>query len=180
MKNVMVIIGSVRENRFADRVLPLVLAELKNHPQLEIDLADLKDIKLPFYNNKYSPSHPNFKYEDEITAGWAKRVEAADGFIFLTPEYNYSTSAVLKNAIDWVYEGWNHKPVAFVAWGVDKGVRAVESLRQIAAWPQMRPLRNATYIPAFAAFDTNGKLVDENIPKQISRTVGQLEEVLKV
>jgi NAD(P)H-dependent FMN reductase len=179
MKKIMVVVGSVRQNRFADRVLPLVIEELKRHPQLEVDIADLKDIQLPFYNHEYSPSNPQFVYADAQTQDWAMRVEAADGFIFLTPEYNYSTSAVLKNAIDWVYGGWSHKPVAYVAWGVDKGVRAVESLRQIAAWPQMRPLRDATYIPAYAAFDADGKLIDKGIPKRIARTISQLEEILE-
>lgn len=179
MKKVMVIVGSVRKNRTADKVLPLVKAELQKHPKLEVDFADLKDIELPFFNDALSPSNPDFTYTTRETADWAKRVGAADGFIFLTPEYNYSTSAVLKNAIDWVYQGWQHKPVAYVSWGVDKGVRAVEHLRQIAAWPQMMPLRDATYIPAYTAFDQQGKLIDESVPGRIARTVSQLEETLE-
>jgi NAD(P)H-dependent FMN reductase len=178
MKKVMVIVGSVRKGRTAEKVLPLVTNELRKHPGLELDIADLKDIPLPFYDHPQSPSTPGFTYEHPLTAEWAKRVAAADGFIFLTPEYNHSTTAVLKNAIDWVYEGWNHKPVAFVSWGVDKGVRAVEHLRQIVQWPLMRPLRNATYIPAYTAFDHEGRLLDDSIPKKLERTVDQLEEAL--
>jgi NAD(P)H-dependent FMN reductase len=179
MKRVMVIVGSVRKGRTAEKVLPLVKEELEKYPDLEVDVADLKDIALPFYDHPQSPSTPGFMYEHPVTAEWARRVGAADGYIFLTPEYNHSTTAVLKNAIDWVYKEWNHKPVAFVSWGVDKGVRAVEHLRQIVQWPLMLPLRNATYIPAYTAFDQDGTLVDDSVRKKLAHTIGQLEDTLK-
>lgn len=178
MKKIMVIVGSVRKKRTADKVLPLVKEELQKHPELEVDIADLKDIALPFFDNIVSPSNPNFSHEYDATAAWDKRVTEADGFIFLVPEYNYSVPAVLKNAIDWVYEGWHGKPVAYVAWGVDSGVRAVEHLRQIAAWPKMVPLRDATYIPFLTAFDKDGNLQDESVRARIAQTIKQLEEAL--
>ncbi len=177
MKKIMVIVGSVRENRAADKVLPLVQEALRKHTNLVVDVADLKDINLPFYNNPRSPSNPQFSYDDPVTAAWGKRVAAADGFVFMTPEYNYSTSGVLKNAIDWGKD-WENKPVAYVAWGVHGGIRAVEHLRQIAAWPQMIPLRDAAYINVYSAFDQDGKLLDESIPQKLDRTISQLEEAL--
>jgi NAD(P)H-dependent FMN reductase len=178
MKKILVVVGSVRKNRKADLILPLVKEVLEKHPDLEVDIADLKDVQLPFFDHPASPMMPGFMPDDPEAAKWVKRVDAADGFIFMTPEYNHSTTGALKNAIDWVYHGWVGKPVAFVSWGVQSGVRAVEHLRQIVLWPHMKPLRTATYIPIFSAFDQDGKLADESVHTNIERTVQELKEAV--
>jgi NAD(P)H-dependent FMN reductase len=179
MKKIMVVIGSARQGRAADKIVQLVSNELAKHPDLKVDIADLKEVGLPFYDHPLPPSMPGFEYQTPETKQWGERVAANDGFIFLTPEYNHSTSAILKNAIDWVYTGWNNKPVAFVSWGVDSGVRAVEHLRQIVQWPMLTPLLTATHIPLFTAFDKDGKLVDNSVSVKLARTVDELEKSLK-
>ena len=65
----------------------------------------------------------------------------------MTPEYNYGTSAVLKNAIDWVYPEWNRKAAAFVSYGSAMGARAVQQLRETAIEVQMAPIRSSVHIP---------------------------------
>lgn len=173
----MVVVGSVRKNRSADKILPLVQTALAKHTDIQVNIADLQDIPLPFYDHALSPSNPDFVHEHPETAAWAERVGKADGYVFLTPEYNHSTSAVLKNAIDWVSGEWAHKPVAFVSWGVDSGVRAVEHLRQITLQLRLTPLRRATYIPVFTAFDEHGN-ADERVPRHLEQTIQELYTAL--
>jgi NAD(P)H-dependent FMN reductase len=68
--------------------------------------------------------------------------------VFVTPEYNYGTSAVLKNAIDWVYPEWNRKAAAFVSYGGTAGIRSVQQLRETAVELQLAPVRTSVHIPA--------------------------------
>jgi NAD(P)H-dependent FMN reductase len=76
-----------------------------------------------------------------------RQIEASDGFVFVTPEYNYGPPAVLKNAIDWVYPEWNRKAAAFVSYGSVMGARAVQQLRQIIVELQLVPIRSSVHIP---------------------------------
>jgi len=74
------------------------------------------------------PGHP--PYESEVVKRRTAEIAASDGFVFVRPKYNYGTSAVLKNAIDWVYPEWNRKVAAFVSYGNAIGARAVQQLRE--------------------------------------------------
>ena len=78
---------------------------------------------------------------------WTAQIAASDGFVFVTPEYNYGPSAVLKNAVDWVYPEWNRKAAAFVSYGSAMGARAVQQLRETAIEIQMAPIRSSVHIP---------------------------------
>jgi len=78
---------------------------------------------------------------------WTTAIGESDAFVFVTPEYNYGTSAVLKNAIDWVYPEWNRKPVAFVSYGSAGGARSVQQLRETAIELQLAPIRSAVHVP---------------------------------
>lgn len=127
----MLINGSVREGRASDKIQDWVLDVLKNESDLEIDVADLKEVDLPFYDEAMPPSAPNMTYTNPKGTAWAKRVAEADAFLLLTAEYNHGPTPVLKNAIDWVYSGWNYKPVGFVSYGAAAGgTRAVQQLKQ--------------------------------------------------
>jgi NAD(P)H-dependent FMN reductase len=85
-------------------------------------------------------------YKDPRQKRWAAKVGEADGYILVSPEYNHGTSAVLKNALDYLYEEWNRKPVAFVSFGNAGGARAVEQLRGIAVELRMAPLGEAVHL----------------------------------
>src|SRR6266849_917626 len=86
-------------------------------------------------------------YEHDVVKKWTAQIAASDGFVFVTPEYNYGPSAVLKNAIDWVYPEWNRKAAAFVSYGSAMGARAVQQLRETAIEIQMAPVRSSVHIP---------------------------------
>ena len=78
---------------------------------------------------------------------WRERIARADALLFVTPEYNYGPSAVLKNAIDWVYPEWNRKAAGFVSYGSAMGVRSVQQLRQTMTELQLAPVRSSVHIP---------------------------------
>jgi NAD(P)H-dependent FMN reductase len=85
-------------------------------------------------------------YEHDVVKKWTAQIAASDAFVFVTPEYNYGPSAVLKNAIDWVYLEWNRK-AAFVSYGAALGARAVQQLRETAIEIQVAPIRSSVHIP---------------------------------
>jgi NAD(P)H-dependent FMN reductase len=82
-----------------------------------------------------------------VVKKWTAQIAASDDFIFVTPEYNYGPSAVLKNTIDWVYPEWNRKAAAFVSYGSAMGARAVQQLRKTAIEIQIAPIRSSVHIP---------------------------------
>jgi NAD(P)H-dependent FMN reductase len=94
------------------------------------------------------PSSPGrARYENEVVKRWTAEIAASDGFVFVTPEYNYGPAAVLKNAIDWVYPEWNRKAAAFVSYGGALGARSVQQLREVAIELQIAPVRSSVHIP---------------------------------
>lgn len=142
-----VIAGSTREGRFSDKAAEWIAGEIKKQEGVSVEVLDLRDYDMPFFNESMSPSFKQEPYKNEAVMRFTKKIEEGDAFIMVTPEYNHSTSGVLKNALDWVYPEWNNKPVAFVSYGSMGGARAVEQLRQIAVELQMAPIRNAVHIP---------------------------------
>jgi NAD(P)H-dependent FMN reductase len=103
---------------------------------------------MPFFDQPLPPAMPGRPpYENEVVKEWTAEIARSDGFIFVTPEYNYGPSAVLKNALDWVYPEWNHKAVAFVSYGSAMGARGVQQLRVTAIELQLAPVRFSVHIP---------------------------------
>jgi NAD(P)H-dependent FMN reductase len=91
--------------------------------------------------------HAGPPYTNEVVQRWTAAIAQSDGFVFVTPEYNYGPSAVLKNAIDWVYPEWNRKAVGFVSYGSAMGARSVQQLRETAIELQLAPIRSSVHIP---------------------------------
>ncbi|MDB4978099.1 MAG: NADPH-dependent reductase [Candidatus Peribacteria bacterium] len=147
-----VIIGSTRPNRFGDKPGKWIYEEAKKVEGVEVELLDLVDYPMPFYEEPMGPSMLNKKYSNDVVKKFSAKVDAADAFIIVTPEYNHSTSGVLKNALDHLFPEWNNKPVGFVSYGGVGGARAVEHLRQISVELEMAPIRNAVHIPGNILF----------------------------
>ncbi len=143
--SVKVIVGSTRVGRFSDKPATWIAEELKKHEGLSVEIVDLQDYEMPFFNEPVSPSYKSEPYKNEAVARFTAKIAEGDAFVIVTPEYNHSTSGVLKNAMDWVYQEWNNKPVAFVSYGSVGGARAVEQLRLVAVELQMAPMREAVH-----------------------------------
>jgi NAD(P)H-dependent FMN reductase len=117
MKNVLVVISSARENRAADNVFRQVNAVLDEFTDVQVSIADLKDLNIPNFNEPKNPSWDDFEIHNESAKKWSKMVQEANGVLILTPEYNHGMPGSLKNAIDWLYKEWQKKPVALIGYG---------------------------------------------------------------
>lgn len=172
----MVIIGSVREGRVADKVTNWALKQMEQE-DIELDVVDLKDIKLPFYYEPTLPVIANGQYDNLEATAWAKRVAEADAFIMITPEYNHGYPASLKNAIDWVAQGWYHKPIGFISYGgISGGIRAVQQLKQVVLEVRMHPVHDNVYIPFVSqAFDESGNPTSDNLNNNLKSLVNEIQ-----
>src|ERR1700731_4667176 len=142
-----VIVGSTRQNRFSEKPAQWIFQHLKKR-DVDARLLDLHDFSMPFFDQAVPPAMPGRQpYENEVVRKWAAAIGASDGFLFVTPEYNYGPPAVLKNAIDWVYPEWNRKAAAFVSWGSAVGARGVQQLRETMIEVQVAPVRSSVHVP---------------------------------
>jgi NAD(P)H-dependent FMN reductase len=139
---IQVIVGSVREGCASAPVARWVQAGASG--QIDAELVDLADWPLPMFALATPPAMGDYK--DPLQKRWAAKIGEADGYVLVSPEYNHGTSAVLKNALDYLYAEWNRKPVAFVSFGNTGGARAVEHLRGIAVELRMAPLGEAVHL----------------------------------
>jgi NAD(P)H-dependent FMN reductase len=146
-----IILGSTRPNRVGEAVAKWVhgLAAARNDATYE--LVDLKDYDLPLLDEPIPPSQG--KYSQAHTKKWAATIDTFDAFVFVTPEYNHSTSGALKNAIDFLYKEWNNKAAGFVSYGSASGVRAVEHLRLIMAELQIADVRAQVMLSLMTDFE---------------------------
>ncbi len=151
MLKIGIIVGSTRPGRNSIHVAKWVdgIAQTRNDAQFElIDLADydlpLLDEPIPASAGIYSKPH---------TLKWAAKISEMDGFVFVTPEYNHSIPAALKNAIDFIYGEWNNKAAGFVSYGSANGVRSVEQLRQIMGEIQIADVRAQVMLSLFSDFE---------------------------
>src|SRR6202007_2766855 len=126
MMTISVIVGSTRQGRFSEKPAQWILEHLRKREGIEAQLLDLRDFPMPFFDQPLPPAMPGRPpYEHDVVKTWTAQIAASDGFVFVTPEYNYGPSAVLKNAIDWVYPEWNRKAACFVSYGSAMGGRGV-------------------------------------------------------
>lgn len=151
MTRIGIILGSTRPNRNGEQVAKWVYDIASRRPDAEFELVDLRDYPLPHLDEPLPPSMG--QYSNEHTKAWADKIASFDGFVIVTPEYNHSTSGVLKNAIDYLYAEWNNKAVGFVSYGSVGGARAVEQLRLISGELQMADVRQQVALSLLTEFE---------------------------
>ncbi|WP_326726497.1 NADPH-dependent FMN reductase [Streptomyces phaeochromogenes] len=134
-----IILGSTRPGRNGEAVARWAQEIASQRDDAEFELVDIADFKLPHLDEAVPASMG--QYANAHTQEWAQKVASFDGYLFVTPEYNHSTSGALKNAIDFVYGEWNNKAAGFVSYGSVGGARAVEHLRLIMAELQVATVR---------------------------------------
>jgi NAD(P)H-dependent FMN reductase len=148
--NLAVIVGSTREGRFGGTVARWFVTQARQRSEMALDVIDLIDIDLPMVY----PQQP-----EPAVQRYVERVDRADAFVVVTPEYNHGYPASLKQAIDLPRDQWRRKPVAFVSYGgIGGGLRAVEQLRQVFAELHAVTMRDAvSFHMAWELFDESGK-----------------------
>lgn len=165
---VAVILASNREGRFAPVVADWFLSRTEGHPAVVTDLIDVAALDLPTALS-YRPG----PQAQALLAEVSDRLAAADAFVVITPEYNHSYPAPLKNLIDWHRAEWQAKPVAFVSYGgISGGLRAVEHLRQVFAELHVVSVRDTvSFHNAGALFDDEGRHLDPAGPDAAAKTM---------
>ncbi|MEV4511792.1 NAD(P)H-dependent oxidoreductase [Dactylosporangium sp. NPDC049525] len=151
MTKIGIILGSTRPGRNGEAVAKWVYDIASRRSDAEFELVDLLDYDLPHLDEAIPASQG--MYANEHTKQWAAKIAELDGFVFVTPEYNHSTSGALKNAIDFVYGEWNNKAAGFVSYGAAGGTRAVEHLRLIMGELQVADVRAQVALSLFTDFE---------------------------
>src|SRR5205823_15024585 len=151
MTRIGVILGSTRPGRRGEQVARWVMENATPRDDAQFELIDLADYPLPHLDRPLPPSLG--QYRNEHTRAWAAVIGRYDGFIMVTPEYNHSTSGVLKNAIDYLYGEWNNKAAGFVSYGSLGGARAIEHLRAICSELQVAHVRQQLSFSLFTDFE---------------------------
>ena len=146
-----IIIGSTRPGRNGDKVAKWVYDHAIERDDAEYELVDLLDYSLPHLDEAIPASRG--QYANDHTRAWADKIASFDGFVFVTPEYNHSTSGALKNALDFIYGEWNNKAAALVSYGVHGGVRAAEHLRLVLAELQVADVRQQVSFSLMTDFE---------------------------
>ncbi len=139
-----VIVGSTRPTRFADKPAQWILKQAQARGDMEVELVDLRDHPLPFFDepasNRWMPS------QNPEAIRWQKTIGRYDGFIFVVAEYNRSITGALKNALDQAYQEWDRKPFTAIGYGGTGAARAIEHLRLIGIELQMVSTRDAVHV----------------------------------
>ena len=148
MLNIALIVGSTRPNRLADKVAPWVVEKAKARSDFTLEVLDLRDAKLPLFNEPASPLFTGGSYTEPAAEAWRHKIGAFDGYLCTVAEYNHGPTAALKNAFDSAYFEWFRKPVGFVGYGGVGAARAIEVLRGVTIELQMAPLKHEVNIAA--------------------------------
>jgi len=151
MTRIGIILGSTRPNRNGEQVAKWVYETAALRSDADFELVDLRDYPLPHLDEPLPPSMG--QYQNDHTKEWSDKIASFDGFVIVTPEYNHSTSGVLKNAIDYLYAEWNNKAVGFVSYGAVGGARAAEQLRLISGELQMADVRQQVALSLLTDFE---------------------------
>lgn len=149
MPKLHVIAVSTRPTRAGFPLSQWMFERAKAHGAFEVELVDLKQQNLPLFDE---PNHPRLRqYEHEHTKRWSAKIEVADAFIFVTPEYNHGAPPSLINALDYLVHEWAHKPVGFVSYGGPAGgIRAVQMVKPMLAALKMVVMLESVMAPVFA------------------------------
>jgi len=166
-------VGSLRKGSF-NKALMRTAVELTPE-NLEIEVFDLEGI--PVFNQDLENQPP------QIVKDFKAKIKAADALLIATPEYNYSISSVLKNAVDWASRPYadkvfNGKPVALMSASIGRlgGARAQYHLRQTFVFLNMHPLNSPEIMLPFAKenIDENGNLTNRDTRAQIKQMLDEL------
>ncbi len=173
----LVIVGTTRQGRTGRIVADWYMTQAKNAApaDVELELFDIAELNLPVFDE---PVPPLMHQYNDVQNKIADKVDAADGFVFITGEYNHSIPGSLKNFIDYINAEWNHKAAAYVAYGSSGGVRAIEHLIPVMAELRVASVANSsenvTITSPWEAFDDNGTPKEGYVHGDIAKQVESL------
>lgn len=175
MLKIGIILGSTRPGRRGEVVAQWIYEVASNRNDAEFEIVDLADFNLPLYDEPKPPML--MQYTKEHTKAWSKAINAYDGFIFVTPEYNHAISGALKNAIDFLCNEWKDKAAGIVSYGGGTGgARAAENLRLILGELQVADVRAQVTLSLFTDFENFSVLKPS--PRQETAANAMFDQVI--
>jgi NAD(P)H-dependent FMN reductase len=156
-----IIIASTRPGRVGPSVAEWFHDRAVKHGGFDVELIDLAEVNLPLFDE---PKHPRFgEYVHQHTKDWSAMIRRGDAYVFVVPEYNYGFNAAIKNAIDYLNQEWQYKPLGFVSYGgVAAGTRAVQMLKQVVSALKMVPMADSVNIPFVQQFLDEQRVLQPN------------------
>ena len=156
-----IIIASTRPGRVGPSVAEWFRDRAVKHGGFDVELIDLAEVNLPLFDE---PKHPRFgEYVHQHTKDWSAMIRRGDAYVFVVPEYNYGFNAAIKNAIDYLNQEWQYKPLGFVSYGgVAAGTRAVQMLKQVVSALKMVPMADSVNIPFVQQFLDEQRVLQPN------------------
>ena len=152
MTKIQIITGTTRPGALNPQVATWIAGVAAERDDIDVEIVSIADYNLPVLDEPIPASQG--KYQNEHTKKFAAKIAEADGYVFVTPEYNHSIPGSLKNAIDYVYGEWNNKAAGIVNYGfAASGSRAAEHLRTILAELQIADVRAQVNISISESFE---------------------------
>lgn len=174
-----IIIGSIRDGRKGATVARWVADNAAGIEGADFEVIDLKSYDVPLLTSATVPAAADRDYDSPQVTAWSRAIDACDGFVFVTPEYNHGVPGAFKNAVDVLGPEWTGKTVGFVSYGADGGVRAVEQWRQILVNFQMIDVRSAVALSVFTEFGEDGLQLQDRRSEEIKGLLEQLVELTR-
>jgi NAD(P)H-dependent FMN reductase len=172
MIKIAIITGSTRPNRKSITVAKWAYELAAKRTDAQFELVDIVDYNLPLLDEPELPA--TGKYTKDHTKKWSAKINEFDAYIFVTPEYNHSTSAALKNAIDFLYNEWTNKAAGFIGYGAAGASRAVEHLRGVMATLQVADVRAQVALNLHGDFENGAVKSSEHHEKTMNQLIDQL------
>jgi NAD(P)H-dependent FMN reductase len=170
MPRLLIVTASTRPGRIGPAIGRWFERVAREHGGFEVEVADLAELNLPFHDEA---NHPRLgRYDHEHTKRWSAIVDRADAVVFVMPEYNYSFSAPLKNAFDYLHREWKYKPVGFVSYGgVSGGLRAVQQFKQVVTTLSMFPVPVQVAVQNVGQYLTEGDFAPDEGAEAAAKTM---------
>lgn len=180
MTDILVVTGSIRPNSVNEKIVPLVLKRLEEK-DINVTVADVKGLNLPFYDAPFPSLSPKFAPTDERVKRWTAMVGNAEGVVLVTPEYNHTMTPVQLNAIDWVGKEWNEKPTVLIGYGWSGGSRAHATARETLANSGLKARvgEKQANLVFKQDLETDGTILDDEAVRQkIDTAIDELLEMI--
>ncbi|MFL6060436.1 MAG: NADPH-dependent FMN reductase [Marmoricola sp.] len=174
-----IIVGSTRPGRKGSTVAEWVRQRADKRDDAEFEVVEIDDFDLPLLAEETVPAAADREYEVPQTRAWSRKIDEFDGFVWVTPEYNHGVPAAMKNALDVLGPEWNNKSVAFVSYGANEGVRAVEQWRTIVANLMMQATRAQLTFSSFTEWVDGSFEPDDRREEELETMLDQLVELTR-
>ena len=170
MPTLLIVIGSTRPVRAGVPIARWFEDVARKHGAFDVEVADLKTLDLPLLDES---QHPRLaQYEHAHTKAWSQTVSRADAVVFILPEYNYSMTAPVKNAIDYLYAEWNYKPLGLVSYGgISGGLRAAQMVKQAVTTVKMMPIPEGVSVHYAAKYIKDGVFQPDDSTEPLARAM---------